>query len=96
MAAVAALAKRRPDVVLLDLLMPVLDGFGVIEHLQREPDLRDLPVIVLTAKTLTADETEILGARARAVIEKGGLEPPKLIAEIRAALAAYQSPTPES
>ncbi len=95
-AAVAAIAKRRPDVILLDLLMPGLDGFGVIEHLQREPSLRDLPVIILTAKTLTAAETKILSARARAVIEKGGLELPKLIEEIRSALATYRGPTAES
>jgi signal transduction histidine kinase/CheY-like chemotaxis protein/HAMP domain-containing protein len=95
-AAVAAIARRRPDVILLDLLMPGLDGFGVIEHLQREPRLRDLPVIVLTAKTLTVDETRILGLRTRAVIEKGGLEPPKLIEEIRSALAAYQGETIEN
>ncbi len=53
-------------------------------------------MIILTAKTLTADETDILGARARAVIEKGTLEPSKLIEEIRSALATYRGPRAES
>ena len=48
--------------ILLDLLMPHLDGFGVIEYLQQNPRYRDIPVLVLTAKTLTAEEKTLLSA----------------------------------
>ena len=88
--ALEALAKQRPDVILLDLLMPRLDGFGVLEYLRQEPRTRDLPVIVLTAKTLTTEEQTLLRQRVLTVIQKGGLERDALIRELRSALQAYR------
>jgi CheY-like chemotaxis protein len=61
-AALAAIARRRPDVILLDLLMPRLDGFAVLEYLHRTLRYRDIPVIVLTAKTCTPEEQTLLNA----------------------------------
>ena len=62
--ALRAIAERPPDAVLLDLLMPGLDGFAVLEQLQADPGRRDIPVIVLTAKELTREESALL-ERAR-------------------------------
>ena len=73
-AALEAIAQRQPDVILLDLLMPRLDGFGVLEYLHHTPRYRDIPVIVLTAKTCTAEEQALLHTRVRTVIQKQGLE----------------------
>ena len=87
--ALEAIARRRPDVVLLDLLMPRLDGFGVIEGLRENPDTRDLPVIVLTAKSLTTEERKTLRQSVLSVIEKRGLERDALIHEVEGALRAY-------
>jgi CheY-like chemotaxis protein len=87
--ALAAVSRQRPDIVLLDLLMPHLDGFSVLAHLQQEPDYRDLPVLVLTAKTLTVEEQGRLQERVRTVIQKGGLERAALIQELQAALQTY-------
>ena len=87
--ALAAVSRQRPDIVLLDLLMPRLDGFGVLAHLQQEPDYRDLPVLVLTAKTLTVEEQGLLQERVLTVIQKGGLEREALIQELQAALQTY-------
>lgn len=42
------LAKSQPDIILLDMMMPELDGFGVLEELQKDPELKAIPVIVLT------------------------------------------------
>jgi CheY-like chemotaxis protein len=70
--------------------MPRLDGFGVLEYLRQEPRTRDLPVIVLTAKTLTAEEEALLRQRVLKVIQKGGLERNALIQEVRVALQAYR------
>jgi CheY-like chemotaxis protein len=92
-AALEAVAAARPDLILLDLLMPGLDGLGVIERLKANPDTARIPIIVLTAKDLTADEREELSARVAAVIEKRALERESLIAELRAALAAYRQST---
>jgi signal transduction histidine kinase/CheY-like chemotaxis protein len=91
--ALEAIAQKRPDVILLDLLMPRMDGFTVIEHLQRDPQYRQIPAIVLTAKTLTAAEHTLLEQSVRTVIEKRGLDRDTLIQELRALLQAYRNPT---
>jgi signal transduction histidine kinase/DNA-binding response OmpR family regulator len=86
LAALDAIRDRRPDVILLDLLMPRMDGFELIAALQQDPERRDIPVIVLTAKTLTRKERRLLDEHARAVIQKGALDRDALMAELRAAL----------
>ena len=86
-----ALAKIRlspPDVILLDLLMPRLDGFGVIEALQSDPVARGIPIVVLTAKSLSEEESALLHERTLAVIRKQGLDRGELLAGLRRALAA--------
>jgi CheY-like chemotaxis protein len=88
--ALEALAKQHPDVILLDLLMPRLDGFGVLEYLRQEPRTRDLPVLVLTAKTLTTEEQTLLQERVHKVLYKQGLERDALIRELRSALQVYR------
>jgi signal transduction histidine kinase/DNA-binding response OmpR family regulator len=95
-AALEAIARRQPDVILLDLLMPRLDGFGVLSYLHHTPSYRDIPVIVLTAKTCTAEEQALLHARVRTVIQKQGLERDGLLQEVRAALLAYRATTEEA
>jgi signal transduction histidine kinase/DNA-binding response OmpR family regulator len=92
--ALEAIAQAPPHVILLDLLMPRMDGFTVIEHLQRDPQCRQIPVIVLTAKTLTAIEHTMLEQSVRTVIQKRGLERDMLIQELRGILQAYRGPTP--
>ncbi|HLF02619.1 MAG TPA: response regulator, partial [Anaerolineales bacterium] len=86
-AALEAAARTRPDGILLDLLMPRLDGFGVIEQLQQNPEHRAIPIIVLTAKSLTADERARLKENVAQVIQKQGLEGEALLGELRKALA---------
>jgi PAS domain S-box-containing protein len=60
-----------PDAVLLDLLMPVMDGMTFLEHLRAEPRHLGLPVIVLTGKDLSDLERETLGAVTSGIISKG-------------------------
>jgi signal transduction histidine kinase/CheY-like chemotaxis protein len=93
--ALRAIAERPPDAVLLDLLMPGLDGFAVLEQLQADPGRRDIPVIVLTAKELTREESALLERRTLAVVEKRGLERNALLQEVRRALSAVRQPEPE-
>jgi len=94
-AAVETISRQRPDVILLELLMPRLDGFGVIEQLEQNPRHRDIPVIVLTAKTLTADEAALLQQSVSKTIQKRGLEREELIQELQSALRVYRQ-NPES
>jgi CheY-like chemotaxis protein len=91
--ALAAIARQRPDIILLDLLMPRMDGFAVIEHLQQEPQYRQIPVIVLTAKTLTPKEESMLEQSVRSVIQKRGLDRDTLLQELRGLLQTYRGRT---
>ena len=68
--ALLRIAEQRPDVIVLDLTMPVLDGFGVLERLSEDPATRTIPVIVLTAKDVTPDERARLRDRTVTVLEK--------------------------
>ena len=62
--ALAALRERRPDLVLTDIMMPRLDGFGLIKAIRGDPDLRDLPVIVISARAGEESSVEGLSAGA--------------------------------
>jgi signal transduction histidine kinase/CheY-like chemotaxis protein/HAMP domain-containing protein len=68
--ALEAVAEERPDAIVLDLVMPNVDGFAVLESLREKPETREIPVVVLTARTLTAEERHGLNQRAVALLEK--------------------------
>jgi PAS domain S-box-containing protein len=85
-AGLEAIQKSRPDVVLLDLMMPRLDGFGVIEQLRANPVTQDLPIIVISAKELTDEESARLKESVTFVMKKQGFDGDKLVREISAAL----------
>jgi CheY-like chemotaxis protein len=89
LAALAMIEQYQPDVILLDLMMPHLDGFGVIEALRQDGSKRSIPVIVLTAKALSQEEQTLLQQQVLTVIQKQGLDPQVLMQELRAALQAY-------
>ena len=69
--ALAEMRRSAPDVVVLDLMMPVLDGFGVLDAMRRDPALARIPVVVLTAKSLTEAERQFLASTAVKIFEKG-------------------------
>ncbi len=87
--ALEAIARRRPDILLLDLLMPNLDGFDVIEHLRHHPPQPPIPIIVFTAEALTAEEKARLQESVASIIQKGSLGREALIQEVRGALQGY-------
>ena len=78
-------ARWRPDVILLDLMMPGLDGFGVLTALKQEPSLAEIPVLVLTAKELSENEVEALQDGTVGLVPKQGLDRQALLAAIRRA-----------
>jgi PAS domain S-box-containing protein len=68
--ALRLLSEVRMDAVLLDLVMPEMDGFEVLRKIKEQPALSDVPVFVLTAKDLSAAEVELLTHEARALFRK--------------------------
>lgn len=86
--ALDAIASLPPDIILLDLLMPKLDGFGVIEQLGQDPTYREIPIIVFTAKELASEELAYLRQSVSRVVEKQGLERESLLQALRTALPA--------
>jgi signal transduction histidine kinase/DNA-binding response OmpR family regulator/HAMP domain-containing protein len=85
-------ANPAPQLILLDLLMPVMDGFEFLRHLRLAPQWRDIPVLVLTAKTLTEHEREELASMTQQVIAKGESGHVGLTQVLREAIA--QDPRP--
>jgi len=81
-----AIDESRPDLVLLDLMMPVMDGFEFLETLRRDREDLTLPVIVLTAKELSAAERDLLNGKVCQVLQKSADDPQKVISEINKAL----------
>lgn len=67
----AMIRRHVPDLILLDLMMPDVDGFGVIDAMKQEPKLRNVPVIVITAKDLTPSEHERLDGDVHRLWQKG-------------------------
>ncbi len=76
------LLRQSPDLVILDLLMPDMNGFDLLASLRRDPGTHNLPVIVLTAKTLSTAEQAELAQLAQCVISKTSLRRDRLLAEI--------------
>jgi len=92
--ALAAISRAPPSAILLDLLMPRMDGFELLERLRAEERFRQIPVVVLTVKDLSAAERAHLQQSVLAVIEKRGLDRDALIQELSAALQTYR-PQPQ-
>jgi len=67
----------------LDLLMPGMNGFEVLEALQADVRLSAIPVIVLTAKDVTPAERELLNEHIQGLVRKSALTPQSLLAELR-------------
>jgi CheY-like chemotaxis protein len=84
-----------PDAVILDLIMPDVDGFAVLHRLREEWSTRDIPVIVLTAKDLTAQEKEELTSAARRIITKGAMDRDRLLWELRQSIEGLQRSQPD-
>jgi len=75
----------RPDAILLDVMMPDLDGPATLAALRADPATRDIPVLFLTAKTSAAEQTRLAELSVAGVLTKP-FDPLKLASEVAAAL----------
>ncbi len=76
--------RELPDLIILDLMMPEIDGFTVIEALRANPETASIPVIVATAKELTPDEKNRLGGQIQALMQKGDFLNDEFLEEVKA------------
>ena len=74
--------RERPDIILLDLMMPGTDGFAVLEAIKADEKMNDVPVIVITAKELTAAERERLNGQIEMLMQKGSFTDEELLEQI--------------
>ncbi len=79
-------AEQTPRLMLLDLMMPGLDGFEVLHRLRRQESTRHVPVVVITARTLTREEEQVLHREASMVVTKNGVPLDRLLDEVRSAI----------
>ncbi|HSB89245.1 MAG TPA: pyridoxal-phosphate dependent enzyme [Anaerolineales bacterium] len=84
--ALAAAAEQRPDLVVLDLMMPEMDGFAVLDALKQRKETANVPVVVVTAKELTPQEKRSLEGRISRLMTKGEFMGEDLLGEIGRAL----------
>jgi signal transduction histidine kinase/CheY-like chemotaxis protein len=89
--ALAALAGGLPDIVLLDLMMPEMDGFQVVAALQENPAWRYIPVVVVTALELTAEDRKRLNRGVEHIVSKNASTPADLMARIGALVKEIKS-----
>jgi signal transduction histidine kinase/DNA-binding response OmpR family regulator len=79
---IASLVQSRPDVIMLDLMMPEMNGFEFLVEMRGKAEWRDIPVLVVTAKDLTAEERAQLNGHVERVMDKGSAELAELLGEI--------------
>jgi signal transduction histidine kinase/DNA-binding response OmpR family regulator len=92
----ALIRERQPSVVLLDLLMPGMDGFEVVEALRADPDTKSVPVVILTSKSMTEQDKERLQGRITYLARKTEFDLSGLAGLLRWASTSRQSAASES
>jgi len=84
--ALVLIEKEKPDLVILDLMMPEMDGFAVIDNLKRNPETANIPVIVASAKELTPNEKNRLEGQIQSLMQKGDFLNDEFLGEVRSLL----------
>ncbi|HUH98007.1 MAG TPA: pyridoxal-phosphate dependent enzyme [Anaerolineales bacterium] len=76
--------REMPDLIILDLMMPEMDGFAVMDALKADPQTAEIPVIVATAKELTPEEKNRLGTQIQSLMQKGDFLNDEFLEEVKA------------
>ena len=80
--ALTAVAKQRPDLILMDIQLPILDGYEATRRLKADPDTRGIPIIVVTSYALSGDESKARESGCDAYVTKP-YSPRALLAKIK-------------
>jgi CheY-like chemotaxis protein len=86
--ALERVAENRPELILLDLMMPEMDGFQFIEELRKQEAWRSIPIIVVTAKDLSEEDRLRLNGYVEKILQKGAYSREALLAEVRDLVAS--------
>ena len=81
--ALECVTRRRPELILLDLMMPEMDGFQFLDELAKRPDCDDIPVVVVTAKDLSLEDRQFLNSRVERTLQKGAYRRDDLVNSLR-------------
>jgi CheY-like chemotaxis protein len=92
--ALAKLSEEMPSLILLDLMMPVMDGFEFVMEMRKNEDLRGAPIVVVTAKDVTEEDRKRLNGEVVGLIQKGGLDRDALLAQLREQVARTEQTGP--
>jgi PAS domain S-box-containing protein len=84
---IAAARQALPDLIVLDLMMPDVNGFDVVEALSDRPDTAGIPILVVTAKQITAEDRAKLNGAVTTILEKTEFSRDRFIAEVRRAMS---------
>ncbi len=89
--ALAKLAEQTPSLILLDLMMPVMDGFEFVMEMHKRDSSSAIPIVVVTAKDITEEDRRRLNGDVVGLIEKRGLDREALLAQLREQVAATRA-----
>ncbi len=81
--ALECLQAATPDLILLDLMMPEMDGFEFARRLRERPEWRRIPIVVLTARDITAEDRQRLSGNVEKIVQKGAWDHDSLLHELR-------------
>ena len=84
--ALAAITKQRPDLILMDIQLPIMDGYEATRRIRANPDMTAIPIIAVTSYALAGDEAKALAAGCNAYVTKP-FSPRALLAKVREYLA---------
>jgi PAS domain S-box-containing protein len=85
--AIEVARRELPDLIVLDLMMPEVNGFDVVEALTQQPDTARIPVMVVTAKPITAEDRAKLNGYVAAIMEKGEFDASRFSSNVRRAMS---------
>ena len=74
--------EKLPDLIITDLMMPGIDGFGLVDELRLDARTRDIPIVVVSAKDISTDERKRLNGHIQAVYQKGRLPTRKFMDQV--------------